>query len=67
VCVLYLGKMDIGNVQNVGRVRNLRNIHFIRQQTIYKIRKNPYNELTNFPQKKSIFESIMLTYRTQNS
>lgn len=39
--------MDIGNVQNVRRVRNLRNVHFIWQQKIYKIRKNPYNELTN--------------------
>jgi len=39
--------MDIGNVQNVRRVRNLRNVRFIRQRKIYKIRKNPYNELTN--------------------
>jgi len=39
--------MDIGNVQNVRRVRNLRNVYFIRQRKIYKIRKNPYNELTN--------------------
>ncbi|KAL4103612.1 hypothetical protein QTP88_018973 [Uroleucon formosanum] len=39
--------MDIGNVQNVRRVRNLRNVHFMRQRKIYKIRKNPYNELTN--------------------
>ncbi|XP_008178797.1 putative nuclease HARBI1 [Acyrthosiphon pisum] len=39
--------MDIGNVQNVRRVRNLRNVHFIRQRKIYKIRKNPYIELTN--------------------
>jgi len=39
--------MDIGNVQNVGHVRNLRNIHFIRQRKIYNIRKNSYNELTN--------------------
>ncbi|CAI6369369.1 unnamed protein product [Macrosiphum euphorbiae] len=39
--------MDIGNVQNVRRVRNLTNVHFIRQRKIYKIRKNPYIELTN--------------------
>lgn len=34
-------------VQNVRRVRNLRNLHFRQRKILYKIRKNPYNEVTN--------------------
>ena len=54
--------MDIADVQNVRHARHLRDLHF-RRQKIYKIRKNPYNELTsNEFRKKYRFSKVCLSF-----